>query len=127
VCNLSLRGEGPVYGVINSLACCQTPEFICHTLIECISLLDNIIDGHITFQGGRKAPLLPSKEPYILVSFILNTRTLNWIAGSNYYVSFKLSVILRVTGRDKLLTAATNNGACVTLRVLFYNAVFASQ
>lgn len=127
MCDLSLRGEGPIYGVINSLACNQTPEFICHTLIKYISLLDNIIEGHITSQGGRKAPFVPSKEPYIPVSFILSTRTLNFITGSNYCVSFKLSDILRVTGRDKLLTAVTNNGAWVTLRVLFYNAVFVSH
>jgi hypothetical protein len=38
----SLRGEEPIYGVINSLACSQTPEFICHTLIKWLSLLDNI-------------------------------------------------------------------------------------
>jgi len=90
-------------------------------------VLDNIIEGHITFQGSRKAPFLPSKEPYVPVSFILNTRTLNWITGSNYYTSFKLCVILRVTGRDKLLTAAANKGVWVTLYVSFNNAVFTSH
>lgn len=90
-------------------------------------MLDGIIEGHITFQGGREAPFLPSKEPYIPVSFIVNSRILNWITGSNYCVSFKLSVILPVNGHDKLLTAVANNGVWVTVGVTFYNAVFASH
>ena len=48
VCDLRLCEEGPIYGVINSLACSQSPGFICHTLIKSISLLDIIIEGDIT-------------------------------------------------------------------------------
>jgi hypothetical protein len=89
-------------------------------------MLDNIIEGDITFQGEIEASFLALKEKYIPVSCIFNTRTLNRITGSDYYVSFKLSVMLPVTGRDKLLTAAASNGVWVTLVVSFYDAVFTS-
>jgi hypothetical protein len=94
----SLRGERPIYGIINSLACSQTPDFLCHTLIKSVSMLDNIIEGEITFQGETEAPFLALKEQYVPISCILNTRTSNWITGSNYYVGCKLSVMLPVTG-----------------------------